>query len=105
MTFSRRRRCGPRRMTFRKAVRRVQLPPSTASLHSRLVHRHGRLDQRLERRLVYLLADLEIDRAARIALEARVEQLLRVLDRRALRERELHRALVAFAGAYNAVVR
>src|SRR5262245_26771960 len=48
---------------------------------------------------------MDVDRAADVSVEARVEQALRIAQRRALGERELHDALVGLAGAYDAVVR
>src|SRR5690606_10889040 len=47
----------------------------------------------------------DVDRAAHVALEARVEEPGGVLQRRALRERELDDGLVDLAGADDAVVR
>src|SRR5688572_21628246 len=70
-----------------------------------LVGRDRFLHQRLERRLVDLLAFADVEAAPHVALEARGEELLRVLERRALREGELHVGLVGLAGADDAVVR
>jgi hypothetical protein len=61
--------------------------PSTLRLPSlRPVQRHGRTDQRLEGILIQILALMDIDRAPGVALEARVEQTGRVLQRGALGE-------------------
>src|SRR6185503_14619766 len=60
---------------------------------------------RLERIGIDFIARVEIDRASRIAFEAGVEQLRRILQRRALGEGQFHVALVALAGADESVVR
>src|SRR4029450_8896390 len=52
---------------------------------------------------VFSLAD--VDRAANISVEARVEETTRILQRRTLCEGELHHALVGFARTNNPVVR
>src|SRR4029077_4099933 len=46
----------------------------------------------------------DVDRAADVSVEARVEQTRRILQRRALGERQLHAALIGLAGADDAVV-
>src|SRR5580704_13264605 len=51
------------------------------------------------------LAFVEVDRAADVSVEARVEEAGRILQRRALGEGELHHPLVRFARADHAVVR
>src|SRR4026207_2205867 len=48
---------------------------------------------------------MDVDRAADVSLEARVEETGRILQRRALGEGQLHDLLVRFAGADDAVVR
>src|SRR4029450_11267571 len=52
---------------------------------------------------VFSLAD--VDRAANVSVEARVEETTRILQRRTLCEGELHHALVGFARTNNPVVR
>src|ERR1700687_218671 len=47
---------------------------------------------------------MDIDRASDIAFKAGVEQSCRVLERRALGERQLHDALVRLAGADQSIV-
>src|SRR6476646_7557050 len=69
------------------------------------VERDGLADERLQRRLVDLLILGDVDRAARLALQARVEQALGIIQRRALHERQLDDALVGLAGADDAVAR
>src|SRR3569623_845179 len=61
--------------------------------------------QRLERRGIDLLAFVQVDRAPCVAVQARVEEALRVRERRALEERELHLVPVRLAGAQDAVMR
>src|SRR5437667_9631578 len=62
-------------------------------------------DERFDGGRVDFLTLLNVDRAPHVALEARVEQAGRVLQRRALREGELHDLLVGLARAEDAVVR
>src|SRR5262249_29663279 len=85
------------------------LAPSRSSTRAisaslRLVQRDGGLHERHERLLVDRLSLLEVDRAARVALEARVEQARRILQRGALEEGQLDHLLVRLAGADDAVV-
>src|SRR6185369_8279022 len=54
---------------------------------------------------VNLLALVDVDRAPDVPVEARVEELGRILQRSALREGQLHDRLVGLAGADDAVVR
>src|SRR5436190_12547251 len=70
----------------------------------RSVQIHGFADQRPEGVLVDLLALADVDCAPDLALEARVEQPRRVLQRSAFEERELHDAPVRLAGADPPVV-
>src|SRR5690606_38916492 len=70
-----------------------------------LVERSRGANQRLERALVELVALVDVDRAAHLTLEARVEELRWIGKRRALRERELDGLLVRLARADDAVVR
>src|SRR5438067_1652767 len=62
-------------------------------------------DQELEGALVDLLALMDVDRPSHVPVEARVEELGRVLQGSPLGERELHGGLVRLAGADDAVVR
>src|SRR5262249_55197051 len=70
-----------------------------------LIQRDRFLDEALQRSLVDLLVLSDVDRAPDLALEARVEEPLRILQRRALEEGQLDDALVRLAGADAAVVR
>src|SRR4029079_3586897 len=70
-----------------------------------LVQLGGGADQRDERLLVDLLSLVNVDRPPRVALQARVEQAGRIVERRALEERQLDDALVGLARADPAVVR
>src|SRR6266849_6479989 len=66
----------------------------------------GRLaNERLEGGLVNLFSFVDVDRAAYVSLETRVEEAGRILQRRAPGEGEFHDTLVGFAGADDAVVR
>src|SRR3954468_7572778 len=47
----------------------------------------------------------DVDRAAHVAVETRVEEAGRILQRRALGERQLDDALIRFTGADDAIVR
>src|ERR1043166_6612559 len=60
--------------------------------------------QRLEGGRVDCFPFVDIERAAYVAVETRVEQTGGVLQRRALGEGQLHGMLVGFAGADDAVV-
>src|SRR5438128_1394870 len=62
-------------------------------------------DERLERVRVHLLPLTDVDRAPCVPVEARVEELGRVLQRSPLGERELHDGLVRLAGADDPAVR
>src|SRR5512132_961011 len=81
-----------------RRLRRLRLLP-------RSVERDRLAYERLERGRIDLLALVDVDRAADVALEARVEQPLGILQRRALREGELHDLLVRLTGADDALVR
>src|SRR5689334_702551 len=70
----------------------------------RLVQGHGGADQLLERGLVELVVLVDVDGATYVAVETRVEQLRRIVERGALGEGQLHDRLVRFAGADDAVV-
>src|SRR6202043_2566870 len=62
-------------------------------------------NERLEGGLVNLFAFGDVDGAACVSLETRVEQTGRILQRRALGEGQLHDILIRFAGADDAAVR
>src|SRR5882724_5936102 len=59
----------------------------------------------LEGGLVNFFSFVDVDRAARVSVETRVEETGRILQRRALGEGKLHDILVGFASADDAVVR
>src|SRR5207247_10885765 len=62
-------------------------------------------NERLEGGLVNFFYFVDVDRAACVSLETRVEETGRILQRRALGEGKLHDILVGFASADDAVVR
>src|SRR5258705_3097780 len=62
-------------------------------------------NERLEGGLVDFFSFVDVDRAAYVAVETRVEEAARILQRRALGEGKLHDILVGFASADDAVVR
>src|SRR5436190_9829922 len=62
-------------------------------------------NERRERGLVNFFSFVDVDRAAYVSVETRVEETGRILQRRALREGKLHDILVGFASADDAVVR
>src|SRR5947209_19680832 len=62
-------------------------------------------NERLERGLVDVFSFVDVDRAAYVSVETRVEETGRILQRRALGEGQLHDILVGFARADDAVVR
>src|SRR5882762_9127287 len=62
-------------------------------------------NERLEGGLVNFFSLVDVDRAACISVETRVEEAGRILERRTLGEGELHSILVGFASAVDAVVR
>src|SRR5438034_5428324 len=62
-------------------------------------------NERLEGGLVHFFAFVDVDRAAYVSVETRVEETGRILQRRALGEGELHDTLVGFARADDAIVR
>src|SRR5436305_1532532 len=59
----------------------------------------------LEGRLVNFFSFVDVDRAAYVSVETRVEETSRILQRRAFGEGKLHDILVGFASADDAVVR
>src|SRR5258706_9024887 len=62
-------------------------------------------NERLEGGLVDFFSFVDVDRAAHVSLETRVEETGRILEGRALGEGKLHDILVGFASADDAVVR
>src|SRR6267143_5460254 len=62
-------------------------------------------NERLEGGLVNFFSFVDVDRAAYVSVETRVEETGRILQRRALGEGQLHDFLVGFASADDAVVR
>src|SRR5256714_12859982 len=62
-------------------------------------------NERLEGGLVYFFSFVDVDRAAYISVETRVEETGRILQRRAIGEGKLHDMPVGFASADDAVVR
>src|SRR6266705_872344 len=62
-------------------------------------------NERLEGGLVNFFSFVDVDRAAYVSVETRVEETGRILQRRALGEGKLHDILVGFASADDAVVR
>src|SRR5882672_5018833 len=62
-------------------------------------------NERLEGGLVNRFSFVDVDRAAYVSVETRVEETVRILQRRALGEGKLHDLLVGFASADDAVVR
>src|SRR2546428_12643781 len=62
-------------------------------------------NERLEGGLVNLFSFVDVDRAACVSVETRVEETGRILQRRALEEGKLHDILVGFASADDGVVR
>ena len=62
-------------------------------------------NERLEGGLVNFFSFVDVDRAAYVSVETRVEETGRILQRRALGEGKLHDILVGLASADDAVVR
>src|SRR5437660_10401676 len=62
-------------------------------------------NERLEGGLVNYFPFVDVDRAAYVSVETRVEQTGRILQSRALGKSKFHYILVGFAGAEDAVVR
>src|SRR5207244_3983997 len=62
-------------------------------------------NERREGGLVNFFSFVDVDRAACVSVETRVEETARILERRALGEGKLHDILVGFASADDAVVR
>src|SRR5437762_6437976 len=73
---------------------------------SRLLRLRDRLaNQRLEGGRVNFFSFVDVDRAAYVSVETRVEETGRIVQKRALGEGQLHDLLVGFASADDAVVR
>src|SRR2546427_430853 len=72
---------------------------------ARTVEEDRLANERLEGGLVNLFSFVDVDRAAYVSIETRVEETGRILQGRALGERKLHDSLVGFASADDAVVR
>src|SRR5882672_5684399 len=72
---------------------------------ARIVEGDRLANERLEGGRVNVFAFVDVDRATRVSVEARVEETGRILQSRALEEGQLHDLLVGFAGADDAVVR
>ena len=62
-------------------------------------------NERFERGLVNFFSFVDVDRAAYVSVETRVEETGRIFQRRALGEGQLDDILIGFAGADDAVVR
>src|SRR5207247_10118172 len=62
-------------------------------------------NERLAGGLVNVFSFVDVDRAACVSVETRVEETGRIFERRALGEGKLHDILIGFAGADDAVVR
>src|SRR2546430_10995745 len=62
-------------------------------------------NERLEGGLVHSFSFVDVDRAAYVSVETRVEETGRILQKRALGEGKLHDLLVGFTCAVDAVVR
>src|SRR5262245_8348137 len=70
-----------------------------------LVQRHGGANEGFQRRLVYLLALVEVDGAPCAPLETGVEEARRILQRGPFGEGHLHDMLVGLARADQSIVR
>ncbi len=62
-------------------------------------------NERLEGRIVNFFSFVDVDRAANVSVETRVEETGRILQRRALGKSKLYDTLVGFPSADHAVVR
>src|SRR3954452_4485506 len=92
-------------LRVRSGIEREDRPATGWSgLAARLVQRDGGSHELLERVSVDLVALGNVDRAPRAALEARVEEPGRIVERRPLGEGQLHLSLVRLAGADDPVV-
>src|SRR3989441_13294756 len=77
---------------------------SGSSRLTRTVEGDRLANERLEGGLVNFFSFVDVDCAAYVSLETRVEETGRILQRRALGEGKLHDVLVGFASADDAVV-
>src|SRR4029077_11656214 len=73
--------------------------------HARTVEGDRLANECLEGGLVNFFSFVDVDRAAYVSVETRVEETGRIFQGRALGEGKLHDLLVGFAGADDAVVR
>src|SRR6185312_2920726 len=90
------------------SIRRVSRSPFRSPRSFRLagpVERDRLANERLEGGCVNFLSLVDVDRPAHSAVETRVEETDRILQRRAPGEGKLHDFRVGFAGADDAVVR
>src|SRR5437899_6148901 len=78
---------------------------SGSSRLTRTVEGDRLANERLEGGRVNFFSFVDVDRAAYVSVETRVEETGRILQKRALGKGKLHGILVGFAGADDAVVR
>src|SRR4029450_4667843 len=64
---------------------------------ARSVERDRLANERLKGGFVNVFSLADVDRAANVSVEARIEETARILQRRTVCERELHHTLVGFA--------
>src|SRR5881296_208595 len=87
------------------AAGRLGLPLLRTLGLARTVEGDRLANERLEGGLVNFFSFVDVDRAACVSVETRVEETDRILQRRALGEGQLHDGLVRLASADDAVVR
>src|SRR5437879_12724862 len=92
-------------MHLAASVCKVDPESGAESLRIRTVEGDRLANQRLEGGLVNFFSFVDVDRAAYVSVETRVEETGRILQRRALGEGKLHDTLVGFTRADDAVVR
>src|SRR5436853_2465962 len=92
-------------MHFAASVCKVDPESGAESLRIRTVEGDRLANERLEGGLDNFFSFVDVDRAAYVSLETRVEETGRILQRRALGEGKLHDMPVGFASADDAVVR
>src|SRR5213593_3072442 len=92
-------------MHLAASVCKVDPESGAESLRIRTVEGDGLANERLEGGRVNFFPFVDVDRAAYVSLETRVEETGRILQERAPGEGKLHGILVGFAGADDAVVR
>src|SRR3989441_8648073 len=78
---------------------------SGSSRLTRTVEGDRLANERLEGGRINFFSFVDVDRAACVSVETRVEETGRILQRRALGKSQLHGILVGFASADDAVVR